>query len=403
MTQASNLKRDVLVMNLEKELEEQTQAGFGRSVAECDNRELYYSLLQLTKKLIAVSEPIEGEKKIYYISAEFLIGKLLSNNLINLGIYDKLDEILSKNGKKLSEIEEVEPEPSLGNGGLGRLAACFLDSIATLGLPGEGIGLNYHFGLFKQVFKDRLQTAEKNDWIEEQSWLNKTDITYEVAFGDKTVTSRLYDIDVIGYDNGVNKLRLFDIETVDESLVKRGIDFDKEDIEKNLTLFLYPDDSDEAGNLLRIYQQYFMVSNAAQLILHELKEKNYDLRRMYDHAVIQINDTHPTMIIPELIRILVDDKAFTMDEAIEVVSKTCAYTNHTILAEALEKWPLAYLEKVVPQLVPIIKELDRRVAKKYKDPKVQIIDKDKRVHMAHIDIHYGFSVNGVAAIHTEIL
>ncbi len=403
MTQASNLKRDVLVMNLEKELEEQTQAGFGRSVAECDNRELYYSLLQLTKKLIAVSEPIEGEKKIYYISAEFLIGKLLSNNLINLGIYDKLDEILSKNGKKLSEIEEVEPEPSLGNGGLGRLAACFLDSIATLGLPGEGIGLNYHFGLFKQVFKDRLQTAEKNDWIEEQSWLNKTDITYEVAFGDKTVTSRLYDIDVIGYDNGVNKLRLFDIETVDESLVKKGIDFDKEDIEKNLTLFLYPDDSDEAGNLLRIYQQYFMVSNAAQLILHELKEKNYDLRRMYDHAVIQINDTHPTMIIPELIRILVDDKAFTMDEAIEVVSKTCAYTNHTILAEALEKWPLAYLEKVVPQLVPIIKELDRRVAKKYKDPKVQIIDKDKRVHMAHIDIHYGFSVNGVAAIHTEIL
>ena len=403
MTQASNLKRDVLVMNLEKELEEQTQAGFGRSVAECDNRELYYSLLQLTKKLIAVSEPIEGEKKIYYISAEFLIGKLLSNNLINLGIYDKLDEILSKNGKKLSEIEEVEPEPSLGNGGLGRLAACFLDSIATLGLPGEGIGLNYHFGLFKQVFKDRLQTAEKNDWIEEQSWLNKTDITYEIAFGDKTVTSRLYDIDVIGYDNGVNKLRLFDIETVDESLVKKGIDFDKEDIEKNLTLFLYPDDSDEAGNLLRIYQQYFMVSNAAQLILHELKEKNYDLRRMYDHAVIQINDTHPTMIIPELIRILVDDKAFTMDEAIEVVSKTCAYTNHTILAEALEKWPLAYLEKVVPQLVPIIKELDRRVAKKYKDPKVQIIDKDKRVHMAHIDIHYGFSVNGVAAIHTEIL
>ncbi|MDE7258637.1 MAG: glycogen/starch/alpha-glucan family phosphorylase, partial [Lachnospiraceae bacterium] len=360
-------------------------------------------LLQLSKKLMAVSEPIEGEKKIYYISAEFLIGKLLSNNLINLGIYDKLEEILTKNGKSLSAIEEVEPEPSLGNGGLGRLAACFLDSIATLGLPGEGIGLNYHFGLFKQVFKDKLQTAEKNDWIEDQSWLTKTDTSFEVAFGDRKVTSRLYDIDVIGYDNGVNKLRLFDIETLDESLVKKGIDFDKEDIEKNLTLFLYPDDSDEAGNLLRIYQQYFMVSNAAQLILKEMKEKKYDLRTMYDHAVIQINDTHPTMVIPELIRILVDEKAFTMDEAIDVVSKTCAYTNHTILAEALEKWPLEYLEKVVPQLVPIIKELDKRVAAKYDDPKVQIIDENDRVHMAHIDIHYGFSVNGVAAIHTEIL
>ena len=403
MAQASNLKRDVLVLNLEKELEDQTQSGYGKSVAECGNEELYYSLLQLSKKLMKVSEPIEGEKKVYYISAEFLIGKLLSNNLINLGIYDKLDEILTKNGKKLSAIEEVEPEPSLGNGGLGRLAACFLDSIATLGLPGDGIGLNYHFGLFKQVFKDRLQTAEKNDWIEKQSWLNKTDTSFEVCFGDKKVTSRLYDIDVIGYDNGVNKLRLFDIESVDESIVKKGIDFDKEDIEKNLTLFLYPDDSDEAGNLLRIYQQYFMVSNAAQLILKEMKEKKYDLRTMYDHAVIQINDTHPTMVIPELIRILVDDKAFTMDEAIEVVSKTCAYTNHTILAEALEKWPLKYLEKVVPQLVPIIKELDKRVKKQFKDPKVQIIDKDKRVHMAHIDIHYGFSVNGVAAIHTEIL
>lgn len=403
MAQASNLKRDVLVLNLEKELEEQTQNSYGKSVAECNNKELYYSLLQFSKKLMAVSEPIEGEKKIYYISAEFLIGKLLSNNLINLGIYDKLDAILAKNGKQLSAIEEVEPEPSLGNGGLGRLAACFLDSIATLGLPGEGIGLNYHFGLFKQVFKDKLQTAEPNDWIEEQSWMTRTDTSFEVAFGDKKVTSRLYDIDVVGYDNGVNKLRLFDIETLDESIVEKGIDFDKEDIEKNLTLFLYPDDSDEAGNLLRIYQQYFMVSNAAQLILKEMKEKKYDLRKLYEHAVIQINDTHPTMVIPELIRILVDEKAFTMDEAIDVVSKTCAYTNHTILAEALEKWPLEYLEKVVPQLVPIIKELDKRVAAKYKDEKVQIIDKDKRVHMAHIDIHYGFSVNGVAAIHTEIL
>ncbi|MBD5507272.1 MAG: glycogen/starch/alpha-glucan phosphorylase [Lachnospiraceae bacterium] len=390
-------------MNLEQELENQTQSDYGKAIAACSNEELYYSILQLSKRLMEVSEPIEGEKKIYYISAEFLIGKLLSNNLINLGVYDNLEKILAKNGKQLSAIEEVEPEPSLGNGGLGRLAACFLDSIASLGLPGEGIGLNYHFGLFKQEFKDKLQTAQKNDWIEEKSWLTKTDTTFEVAFGKKKVTSRLYDIDVIGYDNGVNKLRLFDIESLDESLVKKGIDFDKEDIEKNLTLFLYPDDSDEAGNLLRIYQQYFMVSNAAQLILKEMKEKQYDLRKMYDHAVIQINDTHPTMVIPELIRILVDDKAFTMDEAIEVVSKTCAYTNHTILAEALEKWPLKYLEKVVPQLVPIIKELDKRVAKKYKDPKVQIIDKDDRVHMAHIDIHYGFSVNGVAAIHTEIL
>ena len=403
MAQASNLKRDVLVMNLEQELEDQTQSDYGKAIAACSNEELYYSILQLSKRLMEVSEPIEGEKKIYYISAEFLIGKLLSNNLINLGVYDNLEKILAKNGKQLSAIEEVEPEPSLGNGGLGRLAACFLDSIASLGLPGEGIGLNYHFGLFKQEFKDKLQTAQKNDWIEEKSWLTKTDTTFEVAFGKKKVTSRLYDIDVIGYDNGVNKLRLFDIESLDESIVKKGIDFDKEDIEKNLTLFLYPDDSDEAGNLLRIYQQYFMVSNAAQLILKEMKEKQYDLRKMYDHAVIQINDTHPTMVIPELIRILVDDKAFTMDEAIEVVSKTCAYTNHTILAEALEKWPLKYLEKVVPQLVPIIKELDKRVAKKYKDPKVQIIDEDDRVHMAHIDIHYGFSVNGVAAIHTEIL
>ena len=403
MAQASNLKRDVLVMNLEKELLNQTQENYGKNIADCTNEELYYSLLQLSKRLMEVSEPIEGEKKVYYISAEFLIGKLLSNNLINLGIYDKLDEILKQNGKNLCAIEEVEPEPSLGNGGLGRLAACFLDSIATLGLPGEGIGLNYHFGLFKQVFKDKLQTAEKNDWIEPKSWLTRTDTCFDVYFGDRKVTSRLYDIDVIGYDNGVNKLRLFDIESVDESLVKKGIDFDKEAIEKNLTLFLYPDDSDEAGNLLRIYQQYFMVSNAAQLILREMKEKKYDLRKMYEHAVIQINDTHPTMVIPELIRILVEEKAFTMDEAIEVVSRTCAYTNHTILAEALEKWPLAYLEKVVPQLVPIIKELDKRVAAKYSDPKVQIIDKDERVHMAHIDIHYGFSVNGVAAIHTEIL
>ncbi len=403
MSAQANMQRDVLVLNLEEQLRETAEEMFGKSLADLDDQEAYYVVLVLTKKLMSLSDGNEGEKKIYYISAEFLIGKLLSNNLINLGIYDRMDEILKKHGKNLSVIEEIEPEPSLGNGGLGRLAACFLDSIATLGLPGEGIGLNYHFGLFKQEFRDRLQTAQKNDWIEENSWLTKTDVSFDVYFGKKKVTSRLYDIDVAGYDSGVNKLRLFDIESLDESIVKDGIDFDKEEIEKNLTLFLYPDDSDEAGNLLRIYQQYFMVCNAAQLILREMKEKKYDLRRMYDHAAIQINDTHPTMIIPELIRILVEEKAFTMDEAIEVVSKTCAYTNHTILAEALEKWPLKYLEKVVPQLVPYIKEMDARIAKKYKDPKVQIIDKEKRVHMAHIDIHYGFSVNGVAAIHTDIL
>ena len=397
------MQREVLQMNLEQQLQGLTKDMYGKAIKDCSDSEIYYAVLQLSKGLMDATAPISGDKKIYYISAEFLIGKLLSNNLINLGVYEKLDEILKANGKELSRIEEIEPEPSLGNGGLGRLAACFIDSIATLGLPGDGIGLNYHFGLFKQVFEDRKQKAVKNDWIEEKSWLNKTDVTFDVKFGDRTVKSRLYDIDVVGYENGINKLRLFDIESLDESIVGDGISFNKEAIEKNLTLFLYPDDSDEAGNLLRIYQQYFMVSSGAQLILKEMKEKKYDLRKMYDHAVIQINDTHPTMVIPELIRILVDEKAFTMDEAIDVVSKTCAYTNHTILAEALEKWPLSYLEKVVPQLVPIIRELDKRVAAKYDDPAVQIIDKDGRVHMAHIDIHYGFSVNGVAAIHTEIL
>ena len=400
----SQLQRDVLELNMENQMIQLAQDKYGKKLEDCTDEEVYFIVLELTKEMTELSDPIEGEKKLYYISAEFLIGKLLSNNMINLGIYGKVEEILQKYGKQLSRIEEVEPEPSLGNGGLGRLASCYLDSIATLGLPGDGIGLNYHLGLFKQVFEDRLQTAQPNPWIEKESWLNKTDLTFDVQFGNCTVKSRLYDIDVIGYHNGTNKLHLFDLETVDEGIVKKGISFDKTDIEKNLTLFLYPDDSDEAGNLLRIYQQYFMVSNAAQLILHEMKEKQYDLRRLYDYCVIQINDTHPTMVIPELIRILVEDKAFTMDEAIEVVRKTCAYTNHTILAEALEKWPLAYLEKVVPQLVPIIKELDRKVKETYpKNKKVWIIDEDNRVHMAHIDIHYGFSINGVAAIHTEIL
>ena len=397
------IQREIMEQRIEAGLEDLSQRLFGKRLEETTDEETYVVLLSLVKGMERATIPNDGDKKIYYISAEFLIGKLLSNNLINLGIYDKVEEILKNRGKELSRIEEIEPEPSLGNGGLGRLAACFMDSIATLGLPGEGIGLNYHFGLFKQVFENRLQTEEKNDWIQNDSWLNRTDVSFDVFFGDKKVTSRLYDIDVIGYENGINKLRLFDVESVDESIVKDGISFDKEEIEKNLTLFLYPDDSDEAGNLLRIYQQYFMVSNAAQLILMEMKEKHHDLRKLYEHAVIQINDTHPSMIIPELIRILVNDKAFTMDEAIEVVSRTCAYTNHTILAEALEKWPLSYLEKVVPQLVPIIKELSVRVARKYSDPRVQIIDKDGRVHMAHMDIHYGFSVNGVAAIHTEIL
>ena len=403
MALQATLQRNVIEDHLEDQLESFAKDLFGKTLAECTDKEVYYCLLYVVKGMTAATTPISGPKKVYYISAEFLIGKLLSNNLINLGIYDKVQEVLASKGKDITKIEECEPEPSLGNGGLGRLAACFLDSIATLGLPGDGIGLNYHLGLFKQEFKDRLQNAVKNDWIEKDSWLNKTDITFDVNFGDRKVTSRLYDIDVLGYDNGVNKLHLFDIETVDESIVKDGISFDKEEIEKNLTLFLYPDDSDEAGNLLRIYQEYFMVSNAAQLILWEMKERHYDLRKMYEHAVIQINDTHPSMVIPELIRILVDDKAFTMDEAIEVVKKTCAYTNHTILAEALEKWPMSYLEKVVPQLVPIIKELDKRVRAQYKDEKVQIIDKDNRVHMAHMDIHFGFSVNGVAAIHTDIL
>ena len=390
-------------MNVKTNLEAVTQKMYGKSIKEVDDKQLYFAILQMTKEMMEGKGVIKGEKKVYYISAEFLIGKLLSNNLINLGIYEELETALKEEGKELSKIEEIEPEPSLGNGGLGRLAACFLDSIASLGLPGDGIGLNYHFGLFKQVFKDRQQTAEKNDWIEAQSWLTKTDISFPVYFGKKKVMSRLYDIDVIGYEQGINKLHLFDIETVDESIVKDGIDFEKEDVDKNLTLFLYPDDSDEAGQMLRIYQQYFMVCNGAQLILKEMKENGYDLHEMYEHAVIQINDTHPTMVIPELIRILTEEEGFEMEEAIDVVSKTCAYTNHTILAEALEKWPIKYLQKVVPQLMPIIWELDKRAAIKYDDPKVQIIDKDLRVHMAHIDIHYGFSVNGVAAIHTEIL
>ncbi len=390
-------------MNLEAKLSKLTEEKYDKKIADCSDAQLYDCVLQMTKDMMAECPVIEGEKKVYYISMEFLIGKLLSNNLINLGIYEELNNVLAANGKVLSDMEEAEPEPSLGNGGLGRLAACFLDSIASLGLSGDGIGLNYHFGLFKQVFRNHLQKAEKNEWIQENSWLNPTGISFEVAFGKKKVKSVLYDIDVIGYENGKNKLHLFDLEGVDEGLVQEGIDFDKKAVDKNLTLFLYPDDSDQAGNLLRIYQEYFMVSNGAQLIIKELKDAGRNLHQMDRYAAIQINDTHPTMVIPELIRILTEQEGFTMEEAIAVVSRTCAYTNHTILAEALEKWPLAYIEEVVPQLVPIIKELSARVAEKYSDPKVRIIDQDERVHMAHIDIHYGYSVNGVAAIHTDIL
>ncbi len=373
-----------------------------KNISECTNEELYGALLRAVNSMAGEKQNSSSKKKLYYISAEFLIGKLLSNNLINLGIYDEVKQLLAENGKSLSEIEEIENEPSLGNGGLGRLAACFLDSIATLGLNGDGIGLNYHFGLFRQVFRNNAQTAIPDEWISENTWLNKTDKTYTVKFRNASVKARMYDINVTGYDNGTNKLHLFDIDTIDESIIEDGIDFDKTEIEKNLTLFLYPDDSDENGRLLRIYQQYLMVSAGAQLILDEAIAKGSDLHDLYDYAVIQINDTHPTMVIPELIRLLTE-RGIELDEAIEIVSKTTAYTNHTILAEALEKWPVAYLNKVVPQLVPIIEILDDKVRRKYDEPKVHIIDKDDRVHMAHIDIHYSQSVNGVASLHTEIL
>ncbi len=398
-----NLGRDVIIMNLEEQLSLITRKEYGREIAECSDSQLYYAILSLVKTLMDVSMPISGEKKLYYISMEFLIGKLLSNNLINLGIYEKLSDILERNGKSMGAVEEVEPEPSLGNGGLGRLAACFLDSIASLGLPGDGIGLNYHFGLFKQVFRNNCQTAEKNDWIESNSWLRKTGVSFKVKYADFEVVSRMYDIDVIGYENGVNKLHLFDVETVNEDLVKRGIDFDKKAVSGNLTLFLYPDDSDKDGNLLRIYQEYFMCANAARLIVKEMQDKKYELADLSKHAAIQINDTHPTLVIPELIRILVEEEHFSMDEAIKEVTATCAYTNHTILAEALETWPLDYLEQVVPHLIPYIMELDKRAKEKFDDPRVAIVDDDSRVHMAHIDIHYGHSINGVAAIHTDIL
>ena len=374
---------------------------YNKTIEKCSNEEIYYALLDMTKQMAEDKVSNEGKKKLYYISAEFLIGKLLSNNLINLGIYDSVKSELEASGKNIGEIEEIELEPSLGNGGLGRLAACFVDSIATLGLNGDGVGLNYHYGLFKQVFDHNLQKETPNPWITPDSWLTKTDVTYPVQFGGFTVQSRLYNIDVVGYNNRTTKLRLFDIETVDESIVGDTIDFNKDDIAKNLTLFLYPDDSDDKGRLLRVYQQYFMVSNAARLILDEAVEKGSNLHDLADYATVQINDTHPSMVIPELIRLL-QERGILMDEAVSIVSKVCAYTNHTILAEALEKWPIGFLDKAVPQLMPIIRELDNRVRAKVSDESTYII-KDGLVHMAHMDIHYGYSVNGVAYLHTEIL
>ena len=378
------------------------QTQFNKTIEDCTNEELYTGLLMLVKNLSNDRKPTSTPRKLYYISAEFLIGKLLSNNLINLGIYDEIKTLLADNGKNLSDIEEIELEPSLGNGGLGRLAACFLDSIATLNLSGDGVGLNYHFGLFKQKFENHLQKEEKNPWITDKSWLNDTNIGFDVEFNGFTVHSKLYDIDVLGYQKGLNKLHLFDIDTIDETIVNDGISFDQKDIRKNLTLFLYPDDSTKEGQMLRIYQQYFMVNNAAQLILMEEKAKGHDLHELYKYVCIQINDTHPSMVIPELINRLVLE-GIDLHEAIDIVSKTCAYTNHTILAEALEKWHLEDLKQVVPQLIPTIQELNA-IAKSRSDNKaVQIIDEHNLVHMAHMDIHFGYSINGVASLHTEIL
>ena len=384
-------------------IEQQLKVILSKSLDEASKEEIYIALLNFTKKQLQQMKRNSGDRKLYYISAEFLVGKLLSNNLINLGIFEEVRDVLKNHGHNLTEIEEMEMEPSLGNGGLGRLAACFLDSIATLGLHGDGVGLNYHEGLFMQKFKDNKQREEKNPWITDESWLTRTDVSFEVPFKDFTLKSTMYDIDVPGYNSGCNKLHLFDLDSVDESIIHDGIQFDKNDIKKNLTLFLYPDDSDEAGKLLRLYQQYFMVSNAAQLIIKEAEDRGVDLYHLHEHVCIQINDTHPTMVIPELIRILTEEKNFNIDTAVDVVSKSCAYTNHTILAEALEKWPISYLEKVVPQLMPIIRDLDRRVRRDFHDERVYIIDNMDRVHMAHIDIHFGYAVNGVAALHTEIL
>lgn len=383
-------------------LENFVKENYGKNLGQLSLDETYAALLKLVQEKAGQKE-IRGKKKLYYISAEFLIGKLLSNNLINLGIYDQIDQELKAAGKSLAQLEEREPEPSLGNGGLGRLAACFLDSIASLGLYGDGVGLNYHLGLFKQKFEHCVQKEEPNPWIEkDNSWLIKSERKFRVAFGNMDVTASMYDILVTGYGQGSNRLHLFDLDSVDESIVEEGIDFDKTDIKKNLTLFLYPDDSDEEGRLLRVYQQYFMVSCGAQLILAEAKERGSDLHDLSEYVAVQINDTHPSMVIPELIRLLMEE-GIDFEEAVSIVTKTCAYTNHTILAEALEKWPMAFIEKAAPAILPIIIKLDEKVKKTYKNPEVAIIDKDNRIHMARMDMHYGHSVNGVAFLHTEIL
>ena len=374
----------------------------GKPIAECTNAEIYAALQALVKEKAQNRPVCQGDRRLYYISAEFLLGKLMSNNLINLGLREEVAAALASAGKSLAEVEECECEPSLGNGGLGRLAACFLDSIATLGLPGDGVGLNYHFGLFRQHFEEEKQCEYPNPWMDGASWLEDTGVSFAVPFDGFTLTSRMYDIAIVGYGAGANRLHLFDLTTVDESIVQNGIDFDKRDIAHNLTLFLYPDDSDRAGQLLRIYQQYFMVSNAAQLILKETRERGFALKDLHKHVAIQINDTHPSLVIPELIRLLTAE-GISVDEAIGIVSQTCAYTNHTILAEALETWPMDYLQEVVPHLVPILELLDARAKAAHPDPRVAIIDAENRVHMAHMDIHYGFSVNGVAALHTQIL
>ena len=398
-----NMIFDVMVMNMEKQLTELSHERFGKPLEKCGDEETYFILMLLIKRILKISEENSGEKKVYYVSAEFLPGRFLLNTLINLGIYRKAEKLLARYGKNLQNVLEYEPEPSLGSGGLGRLSACFMDSIATLGYPAEGLGINYRYGLFRQSFSDYMQKMDKDPWIQWDSWEDLTDVKFDVNLGRYKVRARMYEISVAGYHSGVNKLRLFDLESADGSIVHDGIEFDKSAIDKNLTLFVYPDDSDEAGKMLRLYQQYFLVSCAAQQILSEMKARKCDLRRMYDYAVIQINDTHPSLIIPELIRILTDDKALSFMEAVKVVTKTCAYTNHTILAEALETWSVDQLSEVVPQLVPIIHRLDLIIKNRYHDPSVWIIDTEKRVHMANLCVHFGFSVNGVAKIHTKIL
>ena len=387
---------------MEQALQTILSQRFGTDLDTATAQQIYLALMLYTKERMADLPPAEGKRKLYYVSAEFLIGKLLSNNLINLGLFDEAEALLARHGHNLTDIEEAENEPSLGNGGLGRLAACFLDSIASLGLCGDGAGLNYHEGLFYQKLEDNKQREYLNPWITPESWLTDTGVRFTVPFEGFSLNAVMYDVCVPGYNGQRNALHLFDADTVDECIIHDGINFDKWDVMRGLTLFLYPDDSDEAGRLLRVYQQYFLVSATAQLILKETAERGGDIRRLHEYAAVQINDTHPTMIIPELIRLLTE-QGMGMDDAIREVSATCAYTNHTILAEALETWPLDYIRRVAPQIVPIIQELDRRAKALCPDPRVAILDEGGRVHMAHIDIHYGYSVNGVAALHTEIL